>query len=50
MTEPTRIPLVRNEVVSYDFNISRPILVKNILDKVSVELHNSLKQIILKNT
>jgi len=34
MTDPAKIPLVRNEVTSYDFNISRPILVKNILDKV----------------
>ena len=47
MTEPAKIPLVRNEVTSYDFNISRPILVKNILDRVGDELHNSIKKIII---
>ena len=47
MTEPAKIPLVRNEVTSYDFNITRPILVKNILDRVGDELHNSIKKIII---
>ena len=37
----------KNEVTSYDFNITRPILVKNILDRVGDELHNSIKKIIL---
>ena len=47
MTEPAKIPLVRNEVTSYDFNITRPILVKIYLIELVRSYTIVLKRLLL---
>ena len=43
-----KIPLTRDEVKNYDILVTRPIVIKNILSEVCVDLHSSLIRIIRK--